>query len=319
MADTRTAITTPVGRIVMGSLYEPMTKDIEGRPLVVKNGPNAGQPRVQYFIALAVPKGAEQHWAYTEWGKPIWEVGCRAFPQASQAPTFAWKIEDGDSLVPNQKGRVNANTEGYKGNWILKLSGGFVPKLYREENGAFVAAEPIVIKPGHLVQVRFTVDGNETPSKPGVYLNLSMVCFRGYHPNGEITFGENVNEVGFGAAPLPAGALLAPPALPLPMPAAPAIPSGLPPAPALPVVPQPGFLQMPPPSVPIAAASGASPMLPVPALPVAPIVPPVALSVPVIASPSKTMTAKAQGASYQAFISAGWTDANLIAQGYLQP
>jgi hypothetical protein len=29
------------------------------------------------------------------------------------------------------------------------------------------------------------------------------------------------------------------------------------------------------------------------------------------------MTAKAAGASYQAFISAGWTQANLIAEGYM--
>jgi len=53
---TKVNITSPVGRIVMGSLYDPSTTDAEGKPLVVKTGPNAGQPRVNYFFALAIPK-----------------------------------------------------------------------------------------------------------------------------------------------------------------------------------------------------------------------------------------------------------------------
>jgi hypothetical protein len=98
-------ITSPVGRIVMGSLYDPSTTDAEGKPLVVKTGPNAGQPRVNYFFALAIPKGAEPHWAHTPWGQQIWNVGNQAFPNAAQSPAFAWKIEDGDSQIPNKKGR----------------------------------------------------------------------------------------------------------------------------------------------------------------------------------------------------------------------
>ena len=40
----RLNLTTPVGRMVMGSLYTPETTDMLGKPLVVRSGPNAGQP-----------------------------------------------------------------------------------------------------------------------------------------------------------------------------------------------------------------------------------------------------------------------------------
>ena len=129
----RVNITSPVGRIVMGSLYDPSTTDAEGKPLVVKTGPNAGQPRVNYFFALAIPKGAEPHWAHTPWGQQIWNVGNQAFPNAAQSPAFAWKIEDGDSQIPNKKGRKPCDNEGWRGHWILKFSGGFAPKVYQQE------------------------------------------------------------------------------------------------------------------------------------------------------------------------------------------
>jgi hypothetical protein len=317
MASQRTNITTPVGRVVRGSLYTPNTKDFDGKPLVVKTGANIGQPRSDFFFALAIPKGAEQHWAQTTWGAEIWRVGHTAFPQAAQSPTFAWKIDDGDSAVPNKKGRKPCDNEGWKGHWILKFSGGFAPKVYREENGVYVqVTEDDYLKPGYFAQVLCSVDGNGNQNNPGIYLNHSMVCFRAFGP--EITFGPDVNDAGFGQAPLPAGATLTPPPSTIPMPAAgtPALPSAPAAIPApiapIPVTPNPAFLQVPTavpnPSLPAVPAAIAAVQIPT-AIPV----------VPMPASPSSgpQMTAKAQGSSYQAFISAGWTDANLIAQGYM--
>ena len=52
----RTNITTPVGRLVAGSPYKGSDKDAEGRPLVVKNGPDAGKPRLDFYFAVAIPK-----------------------------------------------------------------------------------------------------------------------------------------------------------------------------------------------------------------------------------------------------------------------
>ena len=320
-------ITSPVGRIVMGSLYDPSTTDAEGKPLVVKTGPNAGQPRVNYFFALAIPKGAEPHWAHTPWGQQIWNVGNQAFPNAAQSPAFAWKIEDGDSQIPNKKGRKPCENEGWRGHWILKFSGGFAPKVYQQEGAGYVQVmQKDFCKPGYFVEVAFSVDGNGSQSQPGVYINHSMVCFRAYGP--EISFGPDVASAGFGQSALPAGASMTPPAGAIPMPQAPAaapaayapppVPAGVPqipgvapaplapagsvpmpyaPAPGAPapitVTPNPGFVQVPPPAP--------APMAPPPA-PVAPV---------------RQMTAAAQGVTYEAYVAAGWSDAQLVQNGLM--
>ena len=312
----------PVGRMVAGNLYTPNTKDFDGKPLVNKTGPNAGQPRVNYFLGFAVKKMGESHWAQTPWGAKIWEVGHRAFPQAAQRPDFAWKIDDGDSQVPNKRGRKPCENEGYPGHWILKLSGGFAPKVYRQEAGGYVqVTEPNYIKPGYFLEASFSVDGNGNQNNPGVYLNLQMVCFRAYGP--EIVFGPNVEDAGFGQAPLPAGASLAPLAAAIPPPGAAAAPplaplaaaipppgaAAAPPPPPIPVLPIPGFVQVPPP-VPTVAANGNGVPLPAPgALVPAPV--------PAFPSNGPQMTPKANGITREAYLAGGWSDAQLIANGLM--
>lgn len=347
MAQDRPSLLSPVSRIVAGSLYRPNDKDFDGKPLVIKTGPNAGQPTVRYFFALAIPKGPEPHWAHTAWGAKIWEVGCRAFPQASQRPDFSWKIEDGDSQIPNKRNKKPCEQEGWRGCWIVKLSSSYQPTIYNIEGGGYVQhTEPDFVKPGYWVEAAFTVDGNGQTGNPGVYLNPNLVCFRGYGP--EIVFGPNVNEVGFGQAPLPAGvssiplASTAPPPAPAPAPGgyapapapggyAPGAPGpyAAPPAPApMPVMPQPQFLQMPPAPMPGAypnptppGGSGANMLPPGANLAPAPVsaypsnLPPAPAPAP--AAPAFQMTAKAGGASREAFLQAGWTDAALIQQGYM--
>jgi hypothetical protein len=315
--------TTPVGRIVMGSLYKPNTTDAEGKPLVVKNGANIGQPRVQYFFAIAIPKNpGETHFSQTAWGAEIWKVGHTAFPQAAQSAAFAWKIEDGDSAVPNKKGRKPCDNDGWPSHWILKLSGGFAPTIYRQDGAAFTQMlEPDAVKPGYFVEVRAEVNGNGSQSQPGVYLNYKMVCFRAYGP--EIVFGESATEAGFGQSALPAGASMVPAASSVPMPtAAPAAPAPVAAAPApspIPVTPNPAFLQVPgaapgvPLPVPQAAASPAPPAIPAPAAPASPTPP----APPASPSRGPQMTALAAGASYASFVAGGWTDAQMIAQGYM--
>ena len=343
-------ITSPVGRIVMGSLYDPSTTDAEGKPLVVKTGPNAGQPRVNYFFALAIPKGAEPHWAHTPWGQQIWNVGNQAFPNAAQSPAFAWKIEDGDSQIPNKKGRKPCDNEGWRGHWILKFSGGFAPKVYQQEGAGYVQVmQKDFCKPGFFVEVAFSVEGNGSQSQPGVYLNHSMVCFRAYGQ--EITFGPDVASAGFGAAPLPAGASMTPPAGAIPMPQAPAAAPALPGAPAgyapPPVpgmmpqapaaapagyAPPPGLPQVPgvapaplapagfapTPSVPVPGAPAPIPVTPnpgfvqVPPPAPAPMAPP-----PAPAAPVRQMTANANGVTYEAYVAAGWSDAQLVQNGLM--
>lgn len=344
----RVNITSPVGRIVMGSLYDPSTTDAEGKPLVVKTGPNAGQPRVNYFFALAIPKGAEPHWAHTPWGQQIWAVGNQAFPNAAQSPAFAWKIEDGDSQIPNKKGRQPCDNEGWRGHWILKFSGGFAPKVYQQEGAGFVQAmQKDFVKPGYFVEVAFSVEGNGSQSQPGVYLNHSMVCFRAYGQ--EIVFGPDVASAGFGQAALPTGASVTPPPSAIPMPQAapaaapgipgapagyapppvpgmtPGVPGSVPPVPGAPVgLPQiPGAVpaplvpagSVPTPSVPVPGAPAPIPVVPNPQFVQVP--PPVPQAPVAPAAPVRQMTAAAQGIPYESYIAQGWNDAMLVQNGLM--
>jgi hypothetical protein len=286
-------ITSPVGRLVMGSLYDPKTTTGEGQPMVIKNGPNAGQPRVDYFFALAIPKNpGETHWAQTTWGAQIWALGNQAFPQAAQAKDFAWKIYDGDSREPGKlykgkPGKPPCENEGWAGNWVLKFSGGFAPKIYQAEGSGFVQVmQKDFCKVGYFVEVAFSAEGNGSQTSPGIYLNHSMICFRAYGQ--EISFGPDVASAGFGATPLPAGATMTPPPSAMPLPQVPVSVAPPPAAPVptpIPVIPNVGFVQVPPPAPP--------------------------------AAPVRQMTALAQGASYEDCIAKGWTDALLIQHGLM--
>jgi hypothetical protein len=262
---TATNVTTPVGRLVMGSLYKERTTDAEGKPLTVKTGQNAGQPRVDYFFALAIPKGNEQHWAQTPWGAEIWKVGHAAFPHAAGAADFSWKVTDGDSAQPGKlfkgkPGKAPRENEGWPGHWILKFSGGFAPSLYKPRPGVpgqhDPFNEPDAIKLGYYVQVNFNVAGNGSQTSPGVYINHRMVCFAAFGP--EISVGPDVASAGFGQSALPPGATLTPPANFNPGQPAAAAP-GLPPAPGgVPPIPATPAAIAPPPAAPAPVAAAPS-------------------------------------------------------------
>lgn len=205
-------ITTPVGRLVGGSLYEPRTTDYEGKPLVVKTGANAGKPRVEYAFGVAIAKTpGVAHWASEAWGAPIWALAHAAFPNGeTQRPDFAWKITDGDSTVPNKRSVKPCDREGFKGHWVVWFSGGTAPRIYNA-NGTQMLLDKDVVKPGHYVQVCGNVTDNKPSQSPGLYWNHSMVAHAGFGP--EISFGPDVSQAGFGqGVTLPPGASAVPPA-----------------------------------------------------------------------------------------------------------
>lgn len=299
--------TTPVGRLVGGSLSEPQTTDAEGKPLVTKTGPNAGQPRVDYYFALAIPKGAEQHWAHTEWGGVIYQTGAAAFPQAHQGARFAWKVQDGDSQVPNGKGKRNCDRPGYPGHWILSFSGGFVPNLYSQQGATFTQITDLTsVKLGYYVQVQGNVSGNGSQQQPGVFINHRMICLRGY---GEvISVGPDVASAGFGAAPLPAGASAVPLAGQMPpAPAAPAFPGAPNPAPFAPPGAAPAL-------APVAGYAPAPVGMPAPVMAVAPLVatPPA----PVAAVNPTLMPVPGAPHTIEQLRAGGWTDDQIVAAGH---
>jgi hypothetical protein len=292
-------LTTPVGRIVQGDLAkaQPVLDNL-GKQKLTRDG----HPAIQHFISLAIPKTpGHTHWAQTDWGKQIWDEGNRAHPNFAPHPTFSWKIEDGDSGIPNKKGKKNCDREGFPGHWILKFRSGFLPKTYNADGSLAIPADQI--KCGYYVQVNCSVAGN-TGESPGVYLNPNMVALSGYGE--EIIAGPDASEAGFGAAPLPPGASATPIGgfVPPAVPAAPGVPV---PAPLVPA-PMPTFSAVPA-ATPTTPPSSPPPINPAFLAPPPPPAPPAA----------KQLTAKAAGASYADLIKAGWTDALLVQHGMMLP
>ena len=213
MSNNEIQLLTPPGRIVLGNPHTGNKTDAEGKPLVVKTGLNAGQPRVNYYVGLAIEK------THAEWSALYSEIYNRAlqnWPQFFNAqqqcilPTFAWKITDGDSIIPNKKGTKPSDKEGHPGHWILNLSDGFAPKCYKHENGGWVEIVDNSIKCGDYIRCSITVKPNGSDNNPGIFLNLKMVEFLGYGT--EIVNGPSPDQV-FGSATrpaLPAGASAAP-------------------------------------------------------------------------------------------------------------
>ena len=269
---------TPVGRIVWGLPSKPQNKDKDGRPLLIKKGPDMGKPATRYPFGFAIPKAGESHWRETTWGAIIWHAGTAGFPGGQTAlPTFAWKVIDGDSTTPNEAMKRPCDQEGHRGHWVLRFSSSYVPKHFNRDGSA--AVDPSTFYTGCYIQVAGNVAANGEVSKPGVYLNPGMVAFQGH--GAPIESGPDASAVGFGQAPLPAGASATPVAGMAAPAAAPIAPPAVAVAPLpVAVAPAPAFIQPPP-------------------------------------APGPMMTAKAGGVPYAAFIAQGWTDATLRANGYL--
>lgn len=297
-------VTFPPGRLVQGSLYNLNDKDWQGKPLTIKTGPNAGQPTKRSFIAVAIPKtpGAA-HWANEPWGAPIWALGHAAFPKGeAQAPSFAWKIEDGDSVVPNKKGRKNADSEGFPGHWVVNISSSFLPKVVTAAGDPFET--PDAVKLGYWVRALVRIAGNgQAGGNAGLYINPTAVVYVGVDK--EIQTGPNVRAMlaQAGGYALPAHVQAAPTG------GAPAayVAGGAPPPPGAPPAPTPAPTPAaPPPAVPVQPSPGFT----------APPAPPAAAPAPPAAA-APQMTARAGAYSYAQMIAAGWSDATLRAQGYM--
>ena len=269
----------PVGRMIGGSVYKsfPVLDNFK-KPKLDKEG----QPATEFNVGVAIPKGTETHWSQTPWGQQVLAVGAQAHPQQHNLPSYAWKIIDGDSTIPNKSGRAPASQEGYKGNWVIWFKQRWAPKLSHGQGEPLFEVDQIL--PGYYVEVYASVVGNGASPTPGVYLNPMAV--------NRVAFGDKISTaatvdtsaVGFGkSAQLPQGASSVP------------LSQGfVPPAVVTPqavVTPNPAFLQVPA----VVPAAVAPPPLPV----------------------ARQMTAKANGATYESFIASGWTDALLVQHGYM--
>lgn len=312
MSNNAVELTTPPGRMVWGSLYEPKTKDFDGNQMKIKSGVDIGKDTQRYEFGVAIAK-TQAHFANEPgWGQLIWRTAFEAFPggerSAAMSPAFSWKIQDGDSTVisPKSKSKVApVDKEGYKGHWVLTFSSSFAPKVYdaRENNGANPVPMDAVgaVVPGYVIQVVGSIAGN-TGASPGIYLNHNAVGLRAYLP--EIrTSGVDVSGK-FGGS-LPPGASTVPAAGSAPLPAAAAPPTA--PVPNL------------PPQAPYAPAAAPTAVVPapgivgIPAIPGAPLPPAAAPAAP---PPPPAGKPPHKGIPYASYKAQGWTDEQLRADGY---
>lgn len=143
-------------------------------------------PSMETYFAVAVAKGAEaqqgpEGWKHTSWGQQVvarahqdWVNGEHA------APSFAWKIEDGDSQVPNQNGKKNCDREGYSGHWIIKGTTGQGVKTWNGTNPVGSMPEILdknALKCGDYGDVAYQVRGNAPAKSKGIYINPTNFVF----------------------------------------------------------------------------------------------------------------------------------------------
>lgn len=233
----------PAGRMIGGNLDKlfPRT-EANGKPKIDRDG----KPEMQCSIGVAIPKThPQERWMDTQWGQVIYQTGAQAHPQLVASPAFSWKITDGDSQLPNKKGKRPCDQVGHAGHWVIWFSQGWLPKRCNSDGSVELPEGSIV--PGYYIQVFGSVAGNKLVPNgtPGVYLNPIAVALVG--EGDKIASDVDTTVIGFGAA-LPAGARQVTAAVPAFQ------------APAAPVAPAPAFMAPPAPAAKqmTAKAGGAS-------------------------------------------------------------
>lgn len=168
---------------------------------------------------------------------------------------------------------------GFAGCHVLKFTNGFAPRVY-DRNNAMILDEK-AIKRGDFIRISGDAAGNGCAAGDGagLYLNVSLIQLVGYGE--EIATGPDAEEV-FGSVPLPA-----------------TLPAGAS-------------------ATPVASGTIAPPANNAAAVPATPDSPGAAPPPPPGAtSPQYTMTPKAEGKTREMFHTAGWTDKQLIDNGYM--
>lgn len=206
----------PVGRFINGDLYIPQTTNMAGEPLVIKKGVNAGQPRVNFYIGLAIPKTPGcAHWSQEvstnprigAWGKKIWDAGYQFWGDlASQKKNFAWKIVDGDSTDYDGSNppKRYCDKPNYNGHWIISLGKMSTPKIVNSDGSQYLLDKDVV-KPGYFIQIATSISSNNSDLNQGIHINHDIISYQ--YAGEEIINGIDPATIGFGSDKPPAGAI----------------------------------------------------------------------------------------------------------------
>jgi hypothetical protein len=169
-------LTTPVGRLVQGSFFQPNETDFYGKP----------RETPQYFAGLAVEKNNPEWPAF--WNALVTQAqqDFAAKPHLLQSQDFAWKVVDGDDPKYAAK-------EGFQGHYVIKCTTSFAPQVFDNN----MPPQPIVnqdqAKRGYFFRFGVSFKGNGDDNKPGMYINLVMAQLMGFGP--EIHGGPDASQV----------------------------------------------------------------------------------------------------------------------------
>lgn len=208
----------PQGRIVGGHPMRFDDKDTNGKPLTKKDG----TPTVNYWLKVAIAKNDP---AWPQVKEAIMSVGREAHPHLFGAdglplsPMYKDKIEDGDSIVPNSRGKKPCDRDGYPGHWVVSMRSQSAPSVYmRNGSDAVQITDMKLVKTGDYVVAYVAMDNNNSADTPGVavYLQSVMLTYCGdeisSRPGAEEMYGSSVPAMPQGAcAPPSVGAPPPPP------------------------------------------------------------------------------------------------------------
>jgi hypothetical protein len=180
---------------------------------VYKSGEKEGQPRTDYFMALAVEKTNTLGIALK---KQIEDLAALAFPDLhtngvlKEGAELSTKVTDGDSTKVNKKGKRPCDQEGYPGHWVFSFNTSTPPECFTK-GGASRIKDPKDVKTGYFIRINGNMQPNGSKGNPGIYLNPNMVELVAY--GAEIRGNRPEASSVFGGAPeeaLPAGASATP-------------------------------------------------------------------------------------------------------------
>lgn len=240
------------GRLVTGHpMVAHIKTDNNNQPKLGKDG----QPMSEYHVGVAIPKQGETDWKTTTWGQVINSVAMAAWTNnETLRPDFAWKVQDGDSQIPNKRGKIPAQREGWAGHWVVSCNTMIPIRCYHV--GKYDPTQQIQdkneIKTGDYCRVNVEVKSNNSTQTAGLYINPNLFELSRAGEQIMTDGGPAAADVfggGAPASPQPVAAAPAPTTAPAPAPAAApsTVPAAAPPASA-PTAPAPDFLGQPQPA-----------------------------------------------------------------------
>lgn len=170
------------GRIVAGHPMKDQNRYDDNGVKIVKDGKEV----TQRYISLAIPKNGSTDWKQTDWGRVFYAEGTNAVNGykngEDQHPSFSWKVTDGDSTIPNKRGKKPCDQPGQPGNWIVSIATEIPYGCYHvgKYDPMQAIQNPDEITCGDNVRVMVDVKPNRrkdgsAAKTPGIYVNPRLL------------------------------------------------------------------------------------------------------------------------------------------------